>query len=299
MDGRPFAFSLSELTSENALLHAPAVDELGALVPSGTVLTGTSANGAAYANGNCAGWTSDVGGSARIGSHHTGGFWWTTNGIADCGWTGRLYCFESGSGDSLPPFETPGALVFLTSVSGLGDLGSWADAGPATGLAAGDAICHARAVAAGLPSPQSFVAWLSDANVDAIDRVTTNGPFKRLDGVQIAASKADLVDATVGNYQIATAITVNELGDYVGGFTWTGSSSAGEALPETCNNWTSADSADEGWRGYTQETRGFWTTGFAVACSSPHYLYCFSNDGTLFWDGFESGSTAQWSASAP
>lgn len=299
MDGKPFAFSLSELTDGNALLHPPRIDEMGNTVPSGSVLTGTAPDGEVWTDGHCSGWTSDAGGSVRIGGQHLGGHWWTSNGTAGCGWMGRLYCFESGSGDSLPPFEAPGKLFFLTSVLGTGDLGTWADAGLATGLAAGDAICRARATVASLPSPESFFAWLSDEDVDAIDRVTTDGPFKRPDGVQIAASKADLVDATVGNYQIATAIAVTELGAYVGGFTWTGSGSTGEVLPENCDNWTSADIVDDGWRGYTQETRGFWTTGAAVACSIPQHLYCFSNLGTIFADGFESDDTSSWSASVP
>jgi hypothetical protein len=60
-------------------------------------------------------------------------------------------------------------VVFVTSVTGDGNLGSWADAGGNTGLAAGDAICQARANAAGLTG--TFVAWLSDDNNDAYCRV--------------------------------------------------------------------------------------------------------------------------------
>jgi len=130
--------------------------------------------------------------------------------------------------------------------------------------------------------------------------VTTNGPWKRPDGVQIASSKADLVDATVGEYQLATSIAVDEFGDYVGAFTWTGSGSTGEALPENCGDWTSADAGAVGRQGYTQESRGYWTTATATAgCNIPHRLYCFSNVGTIFADGFEAGTTSSWSAAVP
>jgi hypothetical protein len=59
--------------------------------------------------------------------------------------------------------------VFVTSVQGDGNLGSWPDAGGKTGLAAGDAICRARAKAAGLPG--TFRAWLSDNKHDAYCRI--------------------------------------------------------------------------------------------------------------------------------
>ena len=69
-------------------------------------------------------------------------------------------------------------VVFVTSVNGTGDLGSWPDAGIATGTAAGDAICKARATAAGLDNPSNFVAWLSDLGTDAYCRVHTLSGMK-------------------------------------------------------------------------------------------------------------------------
>ena len=61
---------------------------------------------------------------------------------------------------------------------------------PGLRLAAGDAICRNLATTARLPAPESFVAWLSDAGTDAIDRLTTDGPFRRPDGFSIAFSRA-------------------------------------------------------------------------------------------------------------
>ena len=60
-------------------------------------------------------------------------------------------------------------VAFVTSVLGAGDLSSWEDAVAvgAHGVEAGDAVCQARALAAGLANPGDFVAWLSDIDDDA------------------------------------------------------------------------------------------------------------------------------------
>ena len=69
---------------------------------------------------------------------------------------------DGSSGGTAPPGNK---VVFVTSVNGSGDLGSWPGAGGNTGLAAGDAIWQARADAAGLTG--TFKAWLSDSSTDA------------------------------------------------------------------------------------------------------------------------------------
>lgn len=301
MDGLPFANSLSELTSDLALLHPPAVDETGALVQASSVLTGSHATGAAYAGGDCSGWTSGSAGNGRQGLTAAGGFWWTSSGLGSCSGGGRLVCFESGSGDALPAWEGPGLLAFVTSITGSGDLGSWPEAGSAVGLAAGDAICQSLATSAGLPAPLSFVAWLSTASVDAVDRLSADGPWKRLDGVEIAANRAALLTASPFPVTLASALVVDEGGTYLGHNAYTGSTSLGRATLEDCNGWTSASAGIDATFGFVQDTRGFWTTSSTqlASCSSPYRLYCFSNLGGIFRDGFESGDRARWSASVP
>ena len=64
------------------------------------------------------------------------------------------------------PAEAVKRRTFVTSVSGTDDLGSWPDAGAATGLAAGNAICRARATAAALPNANTYRAWLSSDTTD-------------------------------------------------------------------------------------------------------------------------------------
>ena len=300
LDGRPFANSLSELTSDLALLHPPAIDETGELVSASSVLTGTHATGAAYAGGDCSGWTSGSAGNGRKGLTAAGGSWWTSSGLGSCSAGGRLLCFESGSGDALPAWESPGLLAFVTSLTGPGDLGSWPEAGSAAGLAAGDAICQSLATSAGLAAPQSFVAWLSTASVDAIDRLSADGPWKRLDGVEIAANRAALLTASPLLATLPSALAVDESGSYVGHNAFTGSTSLGRATLEDCNGWTSASAGIDATYGSVQDTRGYWTTSpTQVACTSPYRLFCFSNLGGIFRDGFESGDRARWSASVP
>ncbi|MBZ0090186.1 MAG: hypothetical protein K8H90_07395, partial [Thermoanaerobaculia bacterium] len=265
---------------------------------------GTQADGTVYGDLHCGGWTADAVGNERFGFLPTGTSLWSSYGQSACGASSKpSYCFELGIGDPLPRFEAPGALVLLSSVYDSGDLGNWSEAEAATGLAAGDAICRSLAETAALPSPQSFVAWLSNDAVDAIDRVTTNGPFKRIDGVEIAASKSELVVATIGADSIETAIVVDEHGEYSGNLgqtSWTGSDSLGERVADTCAGWTSPDGADDGRSGLPSSVRSYWTSATpARACNALLRLYCFSNTLTIFWDAFESSTTDRWSATVP
>lgn len=300
LDGQPFVNSLSELTDDWALLHSPVVDETGATPAITFAITGTAYTGAAEPGLDCSGWTLGVGGTARLGITSAGGTTWTDAFNGPCSETGRLYCFESGTGDALPSWEAPGNLVFATSVSGSGDLGSWPEAGSAIGLAAGDAICQSLAANAGLPAPDSFVAWLSTASVDAIDRLIADGPWKRVDGVQVAANRSALLVANPYTLAIESAIAVDETGSYKFFQTFTGSDSTGGSSGHDCTGWTSAGPELDASYGYIQETRGFWTTStLLLACSAQRELYCFSNLGGIFRDGFESQDSSRWSASTP
>lgn len=300
LDGEPFATSLSQLTANSALLHAPIVDETGALAASGLAFTGTLGSGAAYAAGDCSGWTLGTGGGGRMGLNSAGGFWWTSASTGACSLPGRLFCFETGVGDALPAWEGPGNLVFASSIYDTGDLGSWPEADGAVGLAAGDAICESLATSAGLPAPDSFVAWLSTSTVDAVDRVISDGPFKRVDGVEVAASRADLLTATSVNLALESAISVDETGDYVASNAFTGTNSAGLGTLHDCSGWTSSSFAVDATFGRVQETRGAWTGASDFqACGLILRIYCISNLGGIFRDGFESGDRARWSASLP
>src|ERR1044072_1950499 len=134
--------------------------------------------------------------------------------------------------------DGPGGLAFVPAGPGSGNLGAWMGA-QGTGLAPADAPCQRSARSTGLPHPDSFHAWLSTSPVDAIDRLTIDGPWKRLDGVQIASSKADL-----GDGRLFSTITQDEYGEYrPGEVVWTGTLGDGTSSGETCSDWTNGTAA--------------------------------------------------------
>jgi len=121
-------------------------------------------------------------------------------------------CGGCGGGGGTPGTTAVTNKVFVTSVSGNGNISTWADAGGKTGLAAADAVCQARANAAGLPG--IFKAWLSDGNDDAYCRVhnltgkisancgqsslpASAGPWVRMDGFPFGARIDQLLNGTV------------------------------------------------------------------------------------------------------
>ena len=176
-----------------------------------------------------------------------------------------------------------------------GNLGSWPEAGGATGLAAGDAICQYLAAEAGLDEPGSFKAWLSDGTANAIDRFTYDGPWIRVDGVRIANNQADLTDG-----ELLSALNVDEDGKYLANYgVWTGTSTSGLNNGDHCAGWTSADGLVSGTFGIVNETDAEWTEDWDRACSDGGgRLYCFSQIATVvFVDGFESGGSTAWSSS--
>jgi hypothetical protein len=213
-----------------------------------------------------------------------------------CAQEGRLICFEPGVGDPLPDYELPGAYAFVTSASGPGDLGSWPEAGPETGLAAGDAICQDLAEAAGLPDPSTFVAWLSTASVDAFDRLPASTPFKRVDGVRIAQNRTDLTAASNDDLALRVPLNVTEAGVHVNSTAATGTRSDGTFSPNVaCSGWTSDSDQDLALYGRSSDSTGRWTESSATGCQVNFHLYCFSSLVTIFRDDFELGDATRWS----
>lgn len=146
-----------------------------------------------------------------------------------------------------PTCDVPGGscLVFVTSTTHTGNLG---------GLAGADAICQARADAAGLGG--TFRAWLSDSTTAARDRLTRAGvPYVRVDGVQVAANFADLTDGA-----LMQPILLTEGGAVdPQGAVWTGTTPAGELSVATCLDWRSGGGADGGVIGESFERSREWT----------------------------------------
>jgi hypothetical protein len=171
-------------------------------------------------------------------------------------------------------------VVFVTSTTHDGNLG---------GLAGGDAICQARAEAAGLEG--SFLPWLSVSTLYAKDRLSHFGkPYVLVDDTVVADDWNDLVDSSLDH-----AIDMNELGgpppdDYSddGVVVWTGTWWDGGPYMgldpndpptwDTCNDWTwnQASVPPIGGTGHAElADGGGWSGPTASPCNRTYALYCF------------------------
>ena len=90
-----------------------------------------------------------------------------------------LACAKKSSSDSGGGGSTK--IIFVTSLIYSGNLG---------GLSGADAKCSLRAQAGGLSG--SWKAWLSDANNNAIDRITDVGPWVDTKGTTIFNNKSGM-----------------------------------------------------------------------------------------------------------
>ena len=296
----PFTPDLATLTGPAKEIYRSVIfDEAGAEYDyaTGGIWTGTDADGVEETE-TCLGWTSanasDLG---RIGHAQSSAYGWTRGSSWTCDAPKHLLCFEPGASQPFNLGWSPSAIAFVSSQTGNGDLSSWPQAGSATGLAAGDAVCRALAGAAHLPAPDSFVAWLSDDTHDARDRVTIDAGFRRLDNYPIANSHADLVDGFATN-----SLHVDEHGSYavLSLGVQTGTFGDGTATLDHCDGWTANAPPFKGTFGSQSLSRSaLWTEGFLNTCDSVRRIYCFANVVTVFWDGFESAGTARWSSAVP
>lgn len=183
-------------------------------------------------------------------------------------------------------------VAFVTSVSGNGDLSSWVDADSNTGLAAGDAICQARADAAGLSNADNFIALLSDSNDDVYCRLTgfsgkkadmcgqaslpiDAGPWVNIWGENFAAALPEML---APNLQVYRPLNYDEFGDTVNSRYYTGSGSSGEypSFPRSCDDWST--SAGGGTLATTASTNTNGSGIFSVGLNSCGFnlrLACF------------------------
>ena len=295
-DGKPFGAGLPDLVAPlGEVLNPPAFYEFGADLAVGGAWTGTAEDGAA-GSFTCADWTVvDDPEPAFMGLAYRTATSWMKAGSAPCSSPQyHLYCFETGVADPLPPFPASGRLAFLTSAYGTGELGSWPNAGSATGLEAGDAICRDLAALAGIRQADSFRAWLSASGTNAIDRFEHDGPWMRLDGIEVAASRVDLTSG-----YLESPINLTDTGAYVGNdYTWTGTQADGSATPTNCSGWMSSGTTGE-W-GSANTAVGLWTASGPTDCGFPGgHLYCLQDLPLIFLDGFESAGTQAWTTALP
>lgn len=285
-DGQPLMAALPDGMGLNGAMYTSiSFTEFGQPLPGASepVPTGSDVNGE-VAGAMCDEWTNPTAfGTMNVGASGRSTESWTQSGGLFCGILNRrLFCLQAGPGPDLP-VQAWGRLAFLTASTGAGRLGDWPLAAGATGPAAGDAICRAEASAAGLPEPMSFKAWLSDATSGAPSRFQYDGPWRRPDGVRVAANLADLVDG-----RLNAPINQTLDGTYYGaGLAWTGTTASGATTQDNCQSWTSRTSTDSGTAGWFNATPSSWTNNGFAECDLLLRLYCLSDSDQLFADGFD------------
>jgi len=180
--------------------------------------------------------------------------------VALCFSASSLGCGDDDSGGS----GSRHVKVFVTEGEFTGNVG---------GLAGADLICTASARKAGLSG--GWVAWLSDGNVDARDRIL-DAEYRLMDGQVVANDKADLTDVML---DLNTAIDLHASGAPNTGDpdVWTGTLASG-LTDTTCSQWTNAGAANSGKFGLANQTGNTWTDSGSQFCDELNRLYCFSDD---------------------
>jgi hypothetical protein len=176
--------------------------------------------------------------------------------------------------------------VFVTSARGTGNLGSWPEAGGASGLGAGDAICETVAHAAGLTG--AFRPWLSDSTEAATARLVHSAEaYLRVDGVRVASSWSAMTNAACvagTGWCFEHPIEIDERGGPAGFVlvhTDTLENGAKGSGTNACANWTSASSSDTEYVGSAASPNWAWTANATASCAVSRPLYCFQQNPDL------------------
>jgi hypothetical protein len=252
-DFKPFASTIDKLLAPNhQVFYAADYNESGSIINSTSDRVWTATDDAGvWTNNDCNSWTSSSAGfTAGYGEVLGGGTSWTRSSTTDnsCSAFYHLRCMETGSGPALPPMHPQNVKrAFITSVSGNGNLSAWPDSFGATGNAAPDAICQARARFAGYPNASAFKAWwtyysfyISSGRIN-----TTSVAYARPDGVILANNRTDLLDLRIQAPWEQTELNTYVSGSADAGGAWTGtypSSTIGQYYSSSsfysCSNWT-------------------------------------------------------------
>jgi hypothetical protein len=275
-DGFPFGGTIDQITTIDAVYAPAATNEQGSFFSfydwqyfTNTWTDGTLSDPSNTCNDMT---TGDSSVSGRGGGAAATGRGWTAQWGGGCSGASSLLCFQVGSGPTLPPFALPGKRVFVSSTAGNGNLSTWPGASGATGVEAGDAVCRTLAAAAALPNASSYKALLSTSASDVKDRIISDGPWVRLDGVLVADSKADLLDGT-----LFAPINITEQNSALAGNrAWTGSLRNGTKQPGTCGDWTQATAGTSD-VGVVYEAGRAWADWNTFDCSESANLYCFED----------------------
>ncbi|HEY5925597.1 MAG TPA: hypothetical protein VIV11_28120 [Kofleriaceae bacterium] len=270
VDGVPWAASLAELTGANPRVYSPQLLNEFGQPTTDHFFSNTSATGTATTQ-SCNNWSASTGGVGYGGARMSGTYW-TQWGTWGCYLSSPLMCMEVGSGPAHVFPAITGKRAFVTSTVTTGNLATSPEANGQTGVAAGDAICQARAAAASLPNATQFKAWLSTAAADAATRITSNGPWQRVDGLPLASSKLDLLDG-----MLLRSLDVTESGAYLSGATvWTASWRDGTTLGAACGDWTGSTAT--AYVGRANDPKKWSYAEYVSTCTTTTArLYCFED----------------------
>jgi hypothetical protein len=138
------------------------------------------------------------------------------------------------------------------------------------GLKAADFRCQSSADA--VPLGGTFVAWLSDSQTDAADRVTGNGPW-----IEVGSGRRLFADRAALRGYPQAPLSNDELGKPATDRWWTGTLANGVRASDTCTDWSSMSQFVGGMTG-TRSGTGTpgkeWTEDVAFACESMFALVC-------------------------
>lgn len=158
-----------------------------------------------------------------------------------------------------------GRVAFVTSLLFPGNLGDVENV---------NETCSSLASEAGLPG--TYIAWISTEGLDPISGWPNGGPWRRTDGVEIAATSDTFFSGSLEaplnldeNGLLVTPIPVCGGGAGV----WTGTNSQGEATGIDCESWSSPPNL--GTAGDALSTDGAWTADCDAPCDMMLPIYCF------------------------
>lgn len=257
VDGTALADHPSDFAT-NATLAPLALDELGNDVRATGVSVWTGTSTGQFSGQACDDWTVNLASSnAHVGTPSGGGSRFTDSGTPTCDALAALYCLEIGNVARVAVESRLGRYAFVSSVQ-------WRP--NARGLASADPECQFDATRAGLPG--SYRALLGTSAQIARSRFDlTRGPWRRVDGVPLAATAEALFTAPLRDSFLARAAD----GGVSSLETWAGDPSV---LAGRCTDWTVPASADTGPVGVTSLTGTAFFESHAGSCDRGYALVC-------------------------
>jgi hypothetical protein len=157
-------------------------------------------------------------------------------------------------------------VVFVTSTR--------QQAGSIGGLSEADAICRARAEAGGLPRPNSYVAWLSDADEAAPARLAGSQGWVRTDGLPVVNTVTDLINGIIYYPPALDENGIRPAPSNAVVATGTRNNGTVQYASDRCSEWTS--SSGNLWPGNALDATDRWSqTGTLSNCAAEVAILCF------------------------